>query len=183
MTDMADSLCSCRICLPRGDESNWDQGDEKLVADVNRHGWHVLRVLGDSSRPGWSYTVGLWHSFRSPEVAMFGLRLEDMAIWLNQIGEQARAGSPPRPDERRAGVLAGFDLTFRRVHPSWYPELFGYALWFTGPPLPFLQAVWPDQTGLYPWDEDVGDRCLRDQPRGWEPYDQQPSGPWHPVNR
>ncbi|MFN2506583.1 MAG: DUF4262 domain-containing protein [Acidimicrobiales bacterium] len=23
--------------------------------------------------PGWAFTVGLWHTFRAPEVAMFGL--------------------------------------------------------------------------------------------------------------
>ncbi len=181
MPDAVDRLCMCRICVPRGDEETWDDGDRKLVADVQGYGWHLLKITGSREQPPWCFTVGLWHTFGSPEVAMFGLRPDDMAIWLNRLGEQVRGGDPVRPDERRPGVLPGFDLVCRPVDPSWYPELFGYALWFTGPPLPVVELVWPDREGLYPWDDRVGERCLRDQPRCWESIERQPAGPWRPM--
>lgn len=130
--------CFCRICSP-DDESTWDDGDRTPIADVSDHGWHLVWVHGDDDGPGWCYTVGLWHSFRSPEVAMLGLRVEDMPCWLNAVGEHVRQGNPPRPNEIRAGIVEGVPVTWRPVHDSWYRELFGYALWFTSPPLPIDQ--------------------------------------------
>lgn len=63
--------------------------------------------------------------------------------------------------------------------PSWYVDLFGYALWFAqGPPLPFLQLIWPDRDGRFPWNESSGHRCRVDQPQLWIPHDDHATGPW-----
>lgn len=164
------------------DLDGWGDGDRKLVSDVQTHGWHVITVFSEFGTPGWCYTVGLWHTFRSPEVAMFGLRDEDMPHWLNGVGEQVKAGALPRPGELRAGIIDGFDVTWRPVHESWYRELFGYALWFTSPPLPIVQLVWPDREGQFPWDPGVGERCRRDQPQCWQDIGEQHAGPWRPMS-
>jgi len=110
---------------------------------------------------------------------MFGLRVPDMQQWLNEVGEQIRAGAHPHQDERRDGVLPGFPVTFRPVHDSWYRDFFGYALWFTRrPPLPFVQVVWPDREGHFPWDPQCGERCQFDQPQLWVPKADHPMGRW-----
>lgn len=44
------------------------------MAHVREHGRHVVGV-GGGDVPDWAFTVGLWHSYRIPEVAMFGLEL------------------------------------------------------------------------------------------------------------
>ena len=161
----------------------WDAGDEKVVADVERHGWAVLGIHAEDSVPGWAFTAGLWHTFGSPEVAMFGLHVEDMQQWLNVIGEQMRAGQPMRPEELRHGVLTDFPVAFRPAHQSWYRDLFGYALWFAQrPPLPFVQAVWPDREGRFPWDPECGQRCRFDQPQLWVPKDEHPMGRWTRIS-
>ena len=164
---------------PPADRDGWDEGDRKLVADVERHGWGVFGINAEDSMPGWAFTAGLWHTFGSPEIALFGLRVPDMQHWLNDIGEQIRSGRPPMPNERRDGVLPDFPVAFRPVHDSWYRELFGYAVWFTQrPPLPIVQVIWPDREGRFPWDEGCGERCRFDQPQLWLPKDQHPMGRW-----
>jgi hypothetical protein len=149
------------------------------VADVERHGWGVFGIKAVGGLPGWAFTAGLWHTFGSPEVAMFGLRVADMQVWLNDVGEQIRSGQTFDPDERRMGILPGFPVTFRPVHEGWYRDLLGYAMWFAQrPPLPVVQVVWPDTEGRFPWDPGCGTRCLFDQPQLWLAKEEHPIGRW-----
>jgi hypothetical protein len=178
MAELDGPWCFCRLCVPQDGDEELDEQERKLLADVEGHGWAVMGITAQGDLPGWAFTIGLWHTFRSPEVAMFGLRVQDMQLWLNDIGDQVAAGRPPKPGERRHGVLDDSSLEWRPVDRSWYPELFGWALWFTAPPLPIVQAVWPDRDGRYPWEAGAGERCIRDQPVGWRPVDEQPTGPW-----
>ncbi len=177
-----DRECHCVIHEPPGNRGGWDDGDRKLVADVERHGWGVFGINADGSLPGWAFTAGLWHSLGSPEVAMFGLLVPDMQSWLNDLGEQIRGGLHLRENEAREGILPDFPVTFRPVHTSWYRDLFGYALWFAQrPPLPILQVVWPDRHGRFPWHPDCGERCRFDQPQLWLAKDEHPMGRWTRV--
>src|SRR5436305_461168 len=177
--DDLDRECHCVIHEPPTDRSRWDDGDRKLVADVEGHGWGVFGISAGDGLPGWAFTTGLWHTFGSPEVAMFGLLVPDMQVWLNRIGEQIRKGQAVEPDERRAGVLPKFPVTFRPVHDSWYRDFFGYALWFAQRrPLPIVQVVWPDAEGLFPWEPGSGTRSQFDQPKLWLSKDEHPMGRW-----
>ncbi|MFI6449830.1 DUF4262 domain-containing protein [Kitasatospora sp. NPDC050543] len=51
------------------------------MAHVREHGWHVVGVGGGGEVPDWAFTVGLWHSYRIPEVAIFGLELHGLMHW------------------------------------------------------------------------------------------------------
>jgi hypothetical protein len=170
--------CACRIHAPVGDEAAWTADDRKLVADVEGHGWHLVGINPQPGQPSWVFSVGLWHTFRSPELSMFGLRMMDMGQWINRAGEQVREGRPPQPDEVREGVLEGFSIQWRPAHESWYHDLFGYGLWFYQGWFPVLQMVWPDRHGLFPWEEGCGDRCRLDQPVLWRPAEEHPLGQW-----
>jgi len=70
---------------PQGDS------DRKLLADVQGHGWHVIGVETDEEEPGFAYSIGLYHTFRHPEIIVFGLsRGEVLAV----PGGKNRASSP-----------------------------------------------------------------------------------------
>ncbi len=173
------SSCRCRLCEPGAGPAKYDSSEQKLLADVQRHGWGVFGIKAEVGSPGWAFTVGLWHRFRSPEIAMFGLQVEDMQRWLNIAGDQVKSGSRPQPEELREGIIEGFPVTWRPVHPTWYPDLFGWALWFyRNPPLPIVQLIWPDRHGLFPWQDGSGERCRRDQPSLWIPMSEHPIGSW-----
>jgi hypothetical protein len=171
--------CHCRICEQAPGDRAWDEGDRKLVADVQRHGWGVIGIQAEEWRPGWAFTVGLWHTFGVPELAMFGLQVRDMQTWLNEIGEQVRNGQAPMPNELREEILEGFPVTFRGAESSWYQRLFGWAIWFyRKPPLPVVEVIWPDTQGRFPWQAEAGLRCRHHQPRLWTPFAEQPIGVW-----
>ncbi|WP_291416555.1 DUF4262 domain-containing protein [Actinophytocola sp.] len=168
--------CHCWLCV---EPDGLDAREKNMVWQVQEHGWSVVAVADEHELPGWAYSVGMWHTMRSPEVCMFGLRGRDMHTWINAVGQQVRAGQPLRVDEERLGVLDGFPVMVRPVHESWYVDLFGYALdFYREPPLPVLQLIWPDRHGVFPWQPGAGDRCRAHQPLLWLPKADHPPSLW-----
>jgi hypothetical protein len=153
--------------------------ERNMAWQVQEHGWSVVAVAAEHELPGWAYSVGIAHTSGAPEVCMFGLRGRDMHVWLNAVGQQVRAGQPLRMDEERLGVLDGFPVVVRPVHPSWCAELFALALdFYRGSPPRMAQLIWPDRHGVFPWQPGAGQRCRSHQPWLWLPRDDHPPGPW-----
>jgi hypothetical protein len=151
--------------------------ERNMAWQVQEHGWSVVAVAAQDELPGWAYTVGLRHTLGAPEVCMVGLRGRDMHAWLNAVGQQVRAGQPLRADESRLGVLDGFPVVVRPVHPSW--DLFDVAVdFYRGAAPPMMQLIWPDRHGVLPWQPGAGQRCRAHQPWLWLPKDDHPPGPW-----
>ena len=69
-----------------------DDHERKAIADIQNHGWHVLKVMEDSKGPAFAYTVGLHHSFGHPELIIVGLPLDVGHSVLNVAGESIRRG-------------------------------------------------------------------------------------------
>ena len=175
--------CSCHLCEPNGADDGCLDWRNDTAALVTEHGWSVVGIGSGDDVPAWAFTVGLWHTLGSPEVAMFGLRLADMQLWLNRLGDQIRSGRPLAPDQPRDGVLEGFPLELRPVHASWYPRLFGSALnFYQRPPLPIVQAIWPDRAGLLPWQDGSSDNCRADQPWSWVAYPDHAPSIWSELD-
>lgn len=177
-----EDACDCWLCAGE-DLAEKDDYDRNLAWHVQDHGWSVVAIAEEHELPGWTYSVGMWHTMRSPEVCMFGLRLPDMHAWVNTTGAQIRAGAPLAANSPLDGVLAGFPLMVRPVDYSWYPDLFGLALnFYRRPPLPIMQLIWPDRHGVFPWEPGAGERCRTHQPRLWLPKDDHPPSLWTRLN-
>jgi hypothetical protein len=170
--------CGCLLCDASSDPSTWDSRDRRTADNVGRHGWSVTGVAGGDLPGDWSYTIGLWHSLRSPEVSVFGVPAQTGMRILNVLGDAIREGHPLEPDQRRHDVLTGYPVAIRPVHPSWYQSFFGAGLdYYQRPPLPITQMFWPDKQGRFPWDEGVHEACRTTQPLLWIPREDS-SGPW-----
>ena len=154
---------------------------------VRKFGWSSVGIAPADGVPPWAFSVGLWHSLGSPEVAIFGLRNPDMQQWINTLAGQVKAGQALEVgDALRYGVLPNeFPVMLRSVHRSWYPSLFGTALHFYNhrPPLPFVQIVWPDRDGRFPWEQEAGENCRANQPHLWLPVADHPRSPWTASTR
>jgi hypothetical protein len=176
-----DIACHCRYCEPiPGQDSAFDDGDRKLMTDVADHGWHVVMIAEGARSLGWTFSVGMWHTLRSPELVMAGLPPDHQHQLINEIGERVRRGQRLGSGDRLEGLLtSGLDLAVREVDVSWYGPMFGYAIWFARrPPLPFLQIVWPDAAGRFAWEESFDPQYRSSQPQLWIPTAEQPTGGW-----
>ncbi len=169
--------CGCQLCQPSGEER--DGHDEKLLADVRGHGWHVVTIKPEHDVPGWAFSVGLTHSFGAPELAVFGLPARDAHVILNLVGDRAKAGDSLVPGERLGDVLERHDVELRRVDQAWNHALFGYARWFhNGREPQFLQVVWPDGSSRFPWEPGFDETVKRFQPELWMFPPESAVGPW-----
>ena len=142
-----------------------DAGERRAIADVHKYGWHVLKVLEDDEGPGFAYTVGLYHSFRHPELMIVGLPLDVAHAILNLAGEAIRRGAQYSVDVETEDLLEERTCRFRRVPESEYQNYLGWDLWFyDGPAFPALQVIWPDRAGRWPWDPLVDPSIRNIQP-------------------
>jgi hypothetical protein len=164
-------------CLPGGDRGPWDQWVRDTVAGA---GWAVVAVSGGTP---YAFTIGLWHSYGMPEVAMFGLAEQDMQVWLNNCAGLLRdRGEPFADGEPFDGVLDGFPVRTREIHPSWHRPLFGLVSGYYGTPaVPVRQVTWPDREGRWQWDEAATPTCRERQPQAWVPVEEHPEGAWRLV--
>jgi hypothetical protein len=142
-----------------------DESERKTIADVQTHGWHVVKVMGDSEGPAFAYTVGLQHSFHHPELIVVGLPLDVGHAILNTAGESVRRGTRHAAGQQADGILEGRACTFREMPESQFENYLGWALWFyDGPIFSALQLIWPDGDHRWPWDPSVDAEFREMQP-------------------
>ena len=142
-----------------------DDHDRKLLADVERVGWHVVGIHEDENGPAYAFSVGLFHTFEHPEIILFGLPHETAGRMINIIGRQVQAGTRFKPNDQSNDVAEGFPVVFKMVPKDFYREYIGYALWFyRSLDFPVLQCVWPDKAGLFAWQDGYDHRFDQVQP-------------------
>ncbi|WP_432846100.1 DUF4262 domain-containing protein [Amycolatopsis sp. CA-161197] len=178
---MSTDSCKCMVCLDYGDRDRLDSVDAGLFEHIADPGWGLLAIPEDEVSAGWTFTVGLWHSFRVPELAVVGLEPGPGMRLLNLIGEQVAAGRRPAAGAELDDVLESGRLALRPVDEGWHGVFFGTAQGFyraTRPVVRFLQVLWPDREGRFPeQDEFAPDLALR-QPQLWLDPHRHPKGPW-----
>jgi hypothetical protein len=171
---VANESCTCLICRPHPGGRHDD-----LVETVRKHGWTPLWVAGEI---GFAYTVGVWHTFGQPEIAMFGLEGPGMQQWLNTCVEHGRDHGWPADGEPFEGVIEDFATQLRPVHDSWHNALFGAAhRFYQGTRVPVRQLVWPDRNGHWPWEADATASSRNRQAQAWLPVAEHPAGGWRLV--
>ena len=174
MSAVDSSPCPCVICT-----SHPPGRDASIVADVREYGWCALRVAGNVE---FAYTIGLWHTFRWPEVVMFGLHGDHMQHWLNTCVDVGRDRGWPSDGEEFLGVMEGVPTQLRPVDDSWHEALFGTAWrFYRGTQVPVRQLVWPDTNGVWPWLDGATASSRSRQAFAWLPVDQHPPGRWRLI--
>lgn len=139
--------------------------EQKLLDDVEKYDWHVMKVLETPETPGWAYSVGLYRSFGHPEILVFGQDSDLMHFMINTIGERVRTGKSFAVDERYDELIDAYQCTLKPVRFKWYPAFMGFASWFyEGDDYPVLQCFWPDFENRYPWDPKFDPQLMSAQP-------------------
>ena len=123
-----------------------DSFDEKLLSDVREYGWHCVVV----EQAAVAYTVGLWHTYDHPELALTG-------PWKHAHGILAAAvalvdeGARLEVDDESDEVLEGYPVRFGPVSDERRVALLTYADWLAGRrPFAALQLILPDAGGRFP---------------------------------
>lgn len=111
--------------------------------------------MEDAEGPGFSYTVGLFQTYRHPEVIIIGLRQQLCHILLNNIREDIKNGTRFQTGSFYPGVLDDFQCVMLEVPARHFKEYAGYALWYyVNAKFPLLQCLYPTVQGIFPWEKE-----------------------------
>ena len=146
--------------------------ERRILDDIEEHGVHFVHVAENEDRPGFSSTVGFWHSFEQPEVIVFGMPPEVARDLLDVIADEASEGKTFLAGSQHEGLLQHYAVRFLEVPVSLHGEYFGAASWaYEGGEFRAVQLVWPDKQGRWPWSEGVREVFRECQPllAKWEP--------------
>lgn len=133
-----------------------DDGDKKLLSNIQEYGWHVVGIPDDDEGPGFCFTVGIYLRTLQPEILMMGVPIELCHRVLNAIAEYLMAGGTITPGMRYPDFAGGRELMFSSIHQTQFHEYLGCANWFylsAGASFPALQCIWPDPQGKFPDEE------------------------------
>ena len=151
---------------------NSHPADQKVLSQIEEFGWNVTNVFHREGEPGpeWSFSTGLFHTFKHPEIVIFGLELDNMQGIINNIGLAVKTGSKFEPGTEYQEILAKCGCQFRAVDRTNFKAYLGWAIWYyNGDPFPVLQCYWPDRAGFYPWDPECDAGVVSLQPLLFNP--------------
>ena len=137
----------------------------KLRRDVEEFGWHILNVFSTNEHPPLSYSVGLYRTFKHPEIVIVGLPGQTAQALINGIGAEIKKGRRFPPGSRSSDFLNGYEATFVDVAEALYGDYFGQAIDYYGSrSFPVVQFVWPDRAHHFPWDDGFDSSLRATQP-------------------
>lgn len=141
-----------------------DAQEQKLLDDIAKYGWHCVNILAERDEGPYSFTVGLFHTQRHPELLIYGLK-NDVAhqILSNAVEElrQKRLNLGALNDE----LLDGYACCFIEVPAAAYYEHVGFARWYYGgDEFPLYQIVWPSRDRKFPWQPGASENFRKAQP-------------------
>ena len=137
--------------------------EEKIKADVTKYGWHVGLFEADDGNPSFAYTIGLWKTYKHPEIICFGLSTDILSKVLNDAGNIVKGGEVIELEKDNHDIFEGVPAQFISVDQNRIADFFGYGMWFYDyQDFPAIQMIWPDKNGKLPWDADF-DNAIKDK--------------------
>lgn len=155
-----DEDCTCLWCK-KGEIG----ASAEVLRVVRRYGLAVVPIIG--SNPQLTFSIGLSHSYRHPELIVFGIAarvaqelLNTCAVYIKKHGT-LEAG-------RRYDDFANLPTVFRVANPLLVkPYVSRCSDFYGGKQPPFMQLVWPDAAGILPWEAGFNQSFDVLQPKLW----------------
>ncbi|AZG48379.1 DUF4262 domain-containing protein [Gordonia insulae] len=147
---------------------------QETIHRIRECGWAVTAVSeqcscqSDDCRPpecSFAYTSGLTlHDI--PELAIYGLDAATGGTVLNELGDLFHTHDWRECVDRAVDIrLTSLEVPVRVIEMVDKDDLLLTNELF--PDSPALQAIWPDDFGQYPWDEDCSLRVLDQEIKGF----------------
>lgn len=158
--DDAEAPCSC--C---GGEAR------ELILKTTRghlgtHGFSMIGVGGEGSRPRFVYSIGIPNTANAPECIVVGLPAKVAANVIHDYYDRVKAGGPLEVGKRYSEFIGGFDMQVELVDKSRYEDYLAIGIDFHGnQEFLCVQLVAPSTQGVWPWEPGAGAAYYQAQPR------------------
>ena len=139
--------------------------EQKLYADIENFGWTVLLMPETDYLPSFAYTVGLWESYKHPELISFGLTTKTLHLILHDAGEIIKSGQIIEINKSYDDFFENSKTEFITVDNNNIIHYFGNAInYYNSQDFPAFQLIWTDRNNNFPWDKDYEEEFKFRQP-------------------
>lgn len=154
--------------MDKGKEHNCISKDELLVqtkTNIDKYGLQVIMVSGSSYSPSFAYSVGLFDTYKQPEIICFGLPDKLGHEIINEVADLIKNGENIKTYTNYDNIFKGSRAEFLSVDERNIDDYFGAALnYYEKTKFPAVQLVWTDRNDKFPWEEDFEEKFLYYQP-------------------
>lgn len=143
-----------------------DQYSNKLTDDILKYGFEVIMVPQTNYLPSFAYTVGLWKSYKHPELISLGLPIDILHTMLNTVVfEVIKRKKLIEIGRNYHDIVEKYPVQFLTVDKRNIPDYFGQTIsYYQTVDFPALQLIWPDDKGIFPYESDFREDLIYLQP-------------------
>ena len=149
-------------------EHNCIGKDELLVQTKNNiaeYGLQVISVSGSEYTPPFSYSIGLFETYKQPEIICFGLPEKLGHEIINDVADLMKNEEQIKTNSNYDIIFSESRAEFLQVDNRNIDDYFGAALNYYGTiKFPALQLIWTDKNDKFPWEENFEEEFIYDQP-------------------
>lgn len=131
--------------------------DVHILGKIRKDGWYPVHVAPQGPDQGFSYSLGFYANYGQAEVVVAGLPPGVAQAFLeNLAGRVVEAAPPFEMYKGYDGIAEDSKIAFVPVAMRHFPDHFDYGGWFyhsLDTDVPFVQMVWPDAEGKFPWEK------------------------------
>jgi len=133
--------------------------------NIDKYGLQVIMVSGSDYSPSFSYSIGLFKTYKQPEIICFGLPEKLGHEIINDVAELIKSGEAIKTYTNYDNIFKNGSAEFLPVDERNINDYFGAALnYYNKTKFPAVQLVWTDRNDKFPWEENFEEKFLYDQP-------------------
>jgi hypothetical protein len=140
--------------------------ERNILDHIEQYGCSVTSVFDpDEDKPPFSYSIGIAKKAGAPELIIIGLSSK-LGHWIvNEYNRRLIDGERFAQGVLYSGFLDGFEVQFGPVSQQHREEYMLTACWLHGgPEFEALQLIWPNTSGVWPWDPEASEWFRSNQP-------------------
>lgn len=138
---------------------------DKVKSDIAEYGFSVVMIPASDYFPSFAYSIGLFESYKHPEVICFGLSEDSGHGVINVIGEMIKEGTRFESNKNYKGIYKNDKAIFLDVEKDNIPDYFGFGMrYYDEVEFPAMEAVWTDREGNFPWETGYSEDLIFMQP-------------------
>lgn len=142
-----------------------DELNVQIKANIVKYGLQVIMVSKHNDSPSFAYSIGLFETYKQPEIICFGLPDKVGHEVINEVAELMKAGEIIKPYIIYDNIFKDNKAEFISVDNRNISDYFGAALnYYESTIFPAFQLVWTDRNNKFPWEENFEEKFLYEQP-------------------
>jgi hypothetical protein len=133
--------------------------------NIGKFGLQVILVSSTRYSPSFAYSIGLWETYKHPEIICFDLPNDMGHAIINDVAEMVKHGVRIQISEDYDDIFKDSRATFLQVDKRNIGDYFGVALeHYKGEQFEAVQLIWTDRNNKFPWEGNFEEQFLHTQP-------------------